>query len=357
MKINKDLVIFELVGKTRSNYLDSKTRQEARGLGSFGLKHTQTILYTETEGKHKGESYERQIRYMPDQRSVFVDEQNENLPDPSAANIDRFVSKPKFVNGLLMVKRNQKNLLNFLRTHPENEENQELRVNSKQKSVFRERNAEKIAAANNAKTMKVIKAEGLVFTADFQSKILPIARYLKIDVDQPASLVIHDVKIYAAGNPEEFLALMDSEKVQRVYRIEEAVSQGVLNITGQRILWSDGRQIVDVPVNLDPVHYLSEISFDNRYRSVYAEIERLTTVEEPTQEQDTNTIVENESTDTSALENLSTEDIFETLKAKKIITWVPPFWMLGKDKLGQGKEPSLLAIAENKSVYIAKLIE
>lgn len=352
MKTNKDFTIFELVGATNSNYEDPRTGGQARGLGSFGLSHTQTILYKDSDG----DQWEREVRYMPTQRSVFVDVQNETLTESQLNKVSRLVSKPRFVNGLLMVQSNQKNLLEYLRSHPQKEGNEGLRVSDKQRTIFRERDAAEIAKKMNETTKKQVNAEMLVFSAPFEEKIIPIAKYLMMDIDQDAELILWNVKQYAVNNPEDFLELMDNPTVDRVASIEKAIGLGILRVNGQRILWADGRQIVDVPANLNPTHYLAELSFDNSHRTTWNEIGRL--IDKRTSPQkDAETIVEAESTSTDALDELSASDLFESLKAEGAIEWKPPYFYFGDERLGKGKDESVKAIAVNKKLYAAKLMD
>lgn len=351
MKLEKDIVIFELTGRNKSNYEDSKTKQQARGLGAYSLTHTQTILYKDDEG----DQWEREIRYIPSQSSIFVDQQNDNIPESQQHRIWRMVSKPQFVNGILMVKSNQKNLLKFLRSHPQMEGNEGLRTTPKQKTVFRERNAAKLAKEQNEKTKAEIKAEMLVFSAPFEEKILPIAKYLKFDVDQDAELILYNVKNYAVNNPSEFLELMDSPIVERVSLIEKAQGLGVLKVTGQRVLWADGRQIVDVPSNYDPVHYLAEVSFDDNYRTIWAEIMRLLD-KRTNPKKDSETIAQAESTDSSTLDNLSAEELFTALKESGVMEWKAPYYVIGDERVGKGEKEAVKAIALDKKAYAVHLV-
>ena len=357
MKLNKDYVIFELISKERSNYEEPRTGNPVGGLGSYGLKHTQTILFHETNEKNEVvDTYERVIRYMPNQRSIYADVQNDNIPETQQDKIPRLVSKPHFINGLLMVKSNQKNLLEFLRNHPENDANPHLRVNNKQRSIFRERNPVAIAQKQNEQTKLLVKVEGMVFTADFDTKILPIAKYLKIDIDQDAQLILFDVKRYAVDNPREFLELMDSPKVERVSIIENAVAVGILRVEGQRVLWADSRQIVDVPTNYDPIHYLAEVSFDKSYRSVWAEITRL--LDKRTNPQkDAEQIEQAPSTVEDSLDKINVSDLFESLKDAGEIVFKVPYYYAGEDRIGKGKEEALRYISENRKLFAVKLMD
>jgi hypothetical protein len=361
MKPNKDTVIFELVGSNESSYQD-KMGNRKKTTATYGLPYQQTILYTDLTN---GEQYEREIRYLKSHRSIFVDEQNESLTQAQLDKVWRLASKPQFTEGLLFVKANQKNLLAFLRNHPMKEGNEHLRVNeAKQRTVFRERNPADIARKNNEATKKQIKAESLVFTADFETKIVPIAKYLGIDTDREADLILWDVKVYAIQNGDRFLELMDSPIVGRFVDVERAVEYGFIRINGQRILWRDGRQIVEVPTNYSPIEYLSEVSFEQKYHSTWNEIQRLLD-KENTPEKDAETVVEETPDVNSALDSLSAKDLYLELKERGIITWKPPFYVLDYDeeksdgeqtRIARSAEDAIKYVGENKKVLAARLI-
>lgn len=350
MKPNKDVTVFELVTKPSSTYKD-RNGQPKRSTGQLSLKATATILFEDEDG----DTWEREIRYMPSKRSIFVDEQDETIPDAQQELVWKMVEKPQFVGGYLYVESTQKNLLNFLRTHPENEANAHLRTNSKVRDVFRERNPVAIAQKQNAETKKQMHAERLIFEADYESKIKPIAMYLNIDTDDDPEIVRWYVKDYAVKNPDEFLDLMDNYAPQRYYMIGKAVKLGILKIDGQRILWVDGRQIVDVPTSHEPIKYLAEASFDDKYRTTWAEIERLLD-KRTNPKKDAETIAEAAPTDESLFEDIDADALFVALKEGDIIKWKPPYFYLGEERLGQG-QAATVDIIRNDIKRFASLLK
>jgi len=344
MKKN-ETVIFELILSNRSVYEDKmgNRRSTAR---SYSLPAKSTILFEDEDG----DSYIRNIRYVKSEKSIFADEQSETLTGRALA---RQMSCPQFTDGILAVKPSQKNLLEYLRLNPYNEKNQHWGM-EKQKAVFRERNPTEIARKANEQNKKLIHASRLVYDSDFVGKIVPIAEYLGFETDKESDLVLWDVDTYARNNPERFVELLDSPVIQRFSDVGRALKMGIIRIDGQRMLWADGRQILEAPTNYNTKEYFSEVSFDEQYYSVWAEIKRLMDKRSSPKE-DAERIAAPSSSVIDEVKELTTEELVDKLKELGVIQWETPFYVIGNEKI-KGKAKLLSYVFDNKKRLSAHLV-
>lgn len=344
MKPNKT-VVFELCTKLKSSYENAQghKRNEVR---SYGLPAEAVMLFEEGE-----DSYIRSLRYMKSHRSAFKDIQDQDI-EPSK-KIWRLISKPQFTDGVLSVNPTQANLLEYLRNHPLNEANQHWGLEG-QKAIFRERDSVKKANEQNAKTRNMVKASRLVFDSDYLGKIVPIADYLGFDTNLDAELILWSVDNYARNNPEKFIELLDSPVMDRYSDIKQAVRQGVIRVSGQQIMWADGRQILDTPLNKEPLEHLAEVSFDNNYATVWKEITRLIN-KTSTPAEDANTITKGASSASAKLSEIDTEELMIELKKEKIISWEAPFFLIDGKQI-KGKENLTQYVEKNKKALAARLL-
>jgi hypothetical protein len=280
----------------------------------------------------------RTIRYIPGQKSIYKDEQKID----SDRNIVRLISKPSFQNGILIVPRTQKNLIEFLRKHPANEDNQEWRFPG-QRSMFREHNPEVLAKKQNEQTRTLVNAVKLVYEAPFREKLVPLAKYLGYDVNRESDLILYDMQVFAQNNPQDFVELIDSAVVQRHDEVMTADERGIIRVQTDRITWPDGRQIVAVPANYDPFEYFSEVTFDQSHRATWMEIQRkLNRQTDATTAKDD--LVEASRTALSVdLEGMRPLDLYEAAIELGVIEQRGPF-MVFQDQKHKGKAKMIEAI-------------
>lgn len=345
MKPNQT-VVFELCTTLKSSYEDSLGNRR-NSIRSLGLGAEAIMLYEDEDG----DSYIRTIRYVKSHKSPFKDIQDEDL-DPNV-KLWRIMSKPQFTDGILAVNPTQKNLLEFLRNHPANEQNQHWGLEG-QKAMFRERNPAKIAQELNKKNKQVINASRFVYDSDFLTKIVPIAEYLGFSTDKESDLVLWDVDTYARANPERFIELLDSPIISRYSDAKLAVKRGVIRVMGQQVSWADGRQIVDTPVNKEPLEHLVELSFDNSYSNMWAEVQRLLN-KVSTPKEDTQAISKGASSKSEELNEISTADLIDELKKESIIVWQTPFFVIDEKQI-KGKDKLIEYVEANKKTLAARLL-
>jgi hypothetical protein len=194
----------------------------------------------------------------------------------------------------------------------------------------------------------------LVYDSDFVGKIVPIAQYLGFDTEKESDLILWDVDNYARNNSERFIELLDSPVIQRHSDVGQAIKMGIIRFDGQRLLWADGRQILEAPTSYNVRDYFSEVSFDDQYHSVWAEVKRLMD-KRSTPKEDMERIAAPKSTEVEQLNDMGVEKLVEELRNSGVITWQAPFYVIGNDKI-KGKASLLEYVAENKKRLSAQLL-
>lgn len=339
MKEGNRFFRFVLIEEIQSNLSDQHGRSRTRQK-SMSIPAQTTVIDEHNEV--------RQIRYVPSQKSIFVDEQ-----DLGEQPVQRATQKPTFTMGQIIVPSSQQNLLKFLRSHPQNEANQHWGLPD-QRSVFREFDAEAEARKNNSASIAKSNALRAVYTSD-DIKRIAVARYLGMRTS-PISIMEQDLFGYANDNPERFLELLGNEVVMRYSEIAEAVGLGVILENPTRITWPDGRQICPTPTGKDPKEHFSQVSFDSAMQSVWLEIKRQ--VAKIKKSPDSEIAVDPQSDIEVQLKSMPSDELFEVAKAKKIVNFKVPYWTFMEYKeRGAEKFIDRLDSDENlKSLLITSII-
>ena len=337
----KETIIFELIGANVSSYTEANG-QPRRSERPYGIPAQCTIIDDDGDV--------REIRYVKSQKEVFVDLQRVN----ERQRITRLVSKPQFTAGLLVVKATQKNLLEFLRLHPLNEANAHRRTNG-ERTVFRERDIIAMAKKDNDLHKKQINATRLVWESNFTTKIIPVAKYLKINVEREADLILWDVSKYAEQNPADFIALLDNPIVTRHADITAAVDMGILRVVGQRLTWRDGRQIIESPANYDILEYFAEVSFDGKHRTTWQEVERQMG-KLGTSEGDEEAILEGGSQEAEDYLTMPTKDLLVFLKDKAVIGWEMPHFYVNGEAVAKSNKELIAYVDNNKRTLVTQAL-
>lgn len=286
------------------------------------------------------------MRFVRGQRSIWADEQkvtNERM-------VFRLMEKPKFVNGYLVVNNSEKTLIDFLVNHPCNEDNASWGFG---KTLFREYRPEVEARATNAKNRAEITAMELVFKADFETKLKPLARYLGIDINKASDLIKHDLLSYSKDNPEDFIELIDSVSVERYHDILQAIDMSILRVVGNRLLWADGRQIVEAPASYDVVDYFSEASFDDKFISTWSEVTRQMN-KLNSGKVELKDLVNSETNKAEELKQLSAEELVLAAKELGVVVVSGAYYMY-KDTKARGLDQFIKLVEGDAS--LRKLIE
>jgi len=198
----------------------------------------------------------RAIRYIPQEDSIYVEEQT---------------SKPMkqpiiFENGRLWVPKNKPNLKRFLDAHPTNEDNGG--------KVFRRVNLQKRARVDLAQEFEAMDAIRLIREKTL-NEILAVATAFGVDTERPVDEIKHDLIQYAKANPKVFIEAFDNPVVETKAIVRKAMSSGVVMHDRGHIKWVDNKgHILAIPVGQDPVEVFSRWCMTETGSVVLDEIKR-----------------------------------------------------------------------------------
>lgn len=212
----------------------------------FNLKSQATIV---ENGKV------REIRYCPNEPSIYVDEQNQNSVR----------SHVIFREGSLVVGPDKPNLADFLDKHPGNTSNGG--------SIYRLLDTEKKAEVEIDTEFLIHDAVSLIRDKDIQD-LLPVAMYLGISVSQKNMEIKRELLAEAKANPKRFIELFDNPVVKSRSIIISAVDFQILNSRADGMYWFDSnRLIVATPVGQDSIEVMTRFCMTDKGASVFSEIE------------------------------------------------------------------------------------
>ena len=205
-----------------------------KGAGILFRIKSDAVIYDRENGVN------RQIRYCPNEPSIFTDEQSSNA----------IRSHILFEEGLLAVPENQPNLQDFLDFHPMNKANGG--------SIFEEVNTEAKAEVDLDNEFLLHDAVSLVRNKSID-ELMPVAIYLGIDTNQKNAELKRELLMEAKGNPKRFIEMFDNPQVQVRAIVKKAVDFQLLKATSDGMYWFDSnRLIVATPVGQDTVKVMTQ---------------------------------------------------------------------------------------------------
>ena len=197
----------------------------------------------------------REIRYCPNEQSIFRDEQSENAKRESVS----------FREGTLFVPREKPNLRAFLEWHPLNKANGG--------TVFSEVNKKRDAEQELKKEFLTNDAIALVRDTDIQ-ELLPVAMYFKVSINSPVSEIRFNLLRIAKSKPQEFIESFDSPQVQARSVAVQAKDYQIINVKSDGVYWFDSNGlIVSVPVGQDPLDVMVRFCLTEKGSSVLSSLE------------------------------------------------------------------------------------
>lgn len=197
----------------------------------------------------------REIRYCPNENSIWADEQG-----PAAVK-----KSVIFRNGRIFVDKNQPNLRRFLELHPGNSKN----GGSKFKEVNKKVDAEK----ELEREFLMTDAVSLVRDTDI-TELFAVALYFKVNINAPTSEIRHNLLRIAKNKPKEFIESFDSPTVRTRAVIKQAADYQIIKLDRSACKWFDSNtQIVSVPVGQDPTDVLTRFCLTEKGSTVLADIE------------------------------------------------------------------------------------
>lgn len=202
------------------------------------------------------EGVNRAIRFAPNERSIFVDEQSD------FANVKPII----FESGYLQTKDTDVNLQAFLDSHPGNKANGG--------GIFELVDPEKDAREANKKEDLILDIKFAVRQKEKQKDgvfaLETVAAVLKGNIADVRGLTPDELKrvIYAEAekNPTRFVdskgnvTIFEEDKTARKYLVLRAMHDGVIKTSANNrmITWDDGTKIVDVPISIRPTDFLTD---------------------------------------------------------------------------------------------------
>ncbi len=197
----------------------------------------------------------REIRYCPNEPSVFRDEQSENARRESVT----------FRDGRLFVPKDKPNLRVFLDMHPQN------KVNGG--NTFKEVDKNKDAETELKKEFLMTDAVALVRDKDIND-LLPVAMYFNVNINTPVSEIRFNLLRIAKRKPQEFIEAFDSPQVQARSIIVQAKDYQIINVKAEAVYWFDSNSlIVSVPVGQDAVDVMVRFCLTEKGSSVLSALE------------------------------------------------------------------------------------
>lgn len=197
----------------------------------------------------------RQIRYCPNENSIFVDEQSPNAKKEAIV----------FRNGNLMVPKTKPNLKKFLEVHPGNFANGG--------SIFRIVDNRKNADDELKKEFEVFDSVALVRDKSID-ELMPVAMYFNVNTERPANEIKFDLLRIAKNKPKDFIESFDNPSVKTRAIIHKASEYQIIKLRDSAVNWVDsGGMIVSVPVGQNAMDVMVRFCLTEKGSSVLSSIE------------------------------------------------------------------------------------
>lgn len=240
--------------KVKRNVLDDSKKDRVYTINKGGgiwykLKQNNiTIFDEETQTV-------RQLRYSPNEMSVWADEQSENIIREQVV----------FINKNLLVQYTKPNLQKYLDLHPDNIANGG--------KVFHLVDTEKKATVELDREFMALDAVGMVRDKSID-ELLPVAMYLGINTDQKNMEIKRELLREAKANPKRFIEMFDNPVVKVKSTIMSAVDFQILRADNDGLKWYDSnRLIVATPAGQDTIDIATRFCLSEKGSMVLEEIE------------------------------------------------------------------------------------
>ena len=198
----------------------------------------------------------RQLRYSPNENSVFADEQSENTIREQII----------FNNKTLPVSHTNPPLQRYLDLHPDNVSNGG--------KVFSLIDTEKKAEMQLDKEFAILDAVGMVRDQSIE-QLLPVAMFLGIDTSQKNMEIKRELLMQAKANPKGFIEMFDNPIVRIKSTLISAIDFQILKSDADGMKWFDSKKlIVSTPAGQNTVDIATRYCLSEKGALVLEEIER-----------------------------------------------------------------------------------
>lgn len=197
----------------------------------------------------------RQLRYSPNENSVWADEQSENIIREQIV----------FINGNLSVPYTKPNLSAYLDLHPDNVKNGGQVFNLVDSSVK--------AVVELETEFEALDAVSMIRDKSIED-LLPAAMYLGISTNQSNIEIKRELLLKAKANPKGFIQLFDNPVVKVKSTIMNAVDFQILKSAPDGLKWYDTNQlIVSTPAGQNTIDIATRFCLSEKGALVLEEIE------------------------------------------------------------------------------------
>ena len=200
--------------------------------------------------------YEREVKYCPNQKTIFVDEMK---------GVQR-LEHVTFRDGKLFVPKEKQTLQKFLEVHP---------LNGKK---FVEYNAVQIAEDDLDVLEMELEAMNTAQTIDIDHAEAILRSELGNEVSKMTSKELkRDLLLFAKNNPKLFLELANDENINIRNLGIKAVENNIINLSSDQrtFTWaSTGRKLITVPFDENPYSALAAWFKTDEGVEVYQTIEK-----------------------------------------------------------------------------------
>ena len=197
----------------------------------------------------------REMRYCPNEPSIWADEQGDNARKETVA----------FREGKLFVPKDKPNLRVFMDNHPMNMANGG--------KIFRQVDKKKDAENELAREFKLNEAISMVRDKDI-NELLPIALYFGININTPVTEIRYNLLNIAKKKTQEIIQSFDSPQVQTRSTIQQAKDYQIINVKSDGTYWFDSnRLIVSTPVGQDSMDVMVRFCLTEKGASVLSTLE------------------------------------------------------------------------------------
>ena len=216
----------------------------------YKIRQKSVIVFDEEKG------FNRQIRYVRGERSIFVDEQS-----PTAV-----LSPIVFRDKTLVVQPSEVELLSYLRTHPDNRDNGG--------KVFNEVNNESNAEVDVENEFLVHDAIGLIRSSSIE-ELMPMVLSYGIDSNMTSMEIKKELLKFAKANAKSFMELYDSPVVQIKADVLTAIDFEILVAKPDGMYWGDNNALISpTPMGQNTVEVFTRYLMTERGNAVRDELQR-----------------------------------------------------------------------------------
>jgi len=232
------------------------------------VKYPKSILIPCIDEIYDEEEEEnRIIRYLPGEKSIFLDQQtNQDLNKRASIT---------FFNGHLIVDRRQKQLLDFLRASNANSTNKNRMPGTK--AVYKEYIDGENATERINLDKTTLQAKQAAYDLGID-ELIGYARVLGLDVNRDPAEVRYHMSVIAAENPTKFMKGINNPSTKRKHYLFLAVDAGIITISkgDNSVRWTDTKvAIVQAPNGIQPIDHMVDYTFDPEGEKVYEHIRTL----------------------------------------------------------------------------------